>query len=169
MQTNESGEGDDRRARSINEANDTRWLTIVTIVARIIKPLGKVTVSWPAVFVSPISSVARKILEKKKDGAAGCSRVAAVPVARTASTLGQPVILELSVLSRPAGRERDRERERLGKAKFRSSTSEHLSRDAPIVPFQRLVRGEGEIEIAGDKDGSILLAPLMITISSYYR
>ena len=112
MQTNESGEGDDRRARSINEANDTRWLTIVTIVARIIKPLGKVTVSWPAVFVSPISSVARKILEKKKDGAAGCSRVAAVPVARTASTLGQPVILELSVLSRPAGRERDRERER---------------------------------------------------------
>lgn len=127
MQTNESGEGDDRRARSINEANDTRWLTIVTIVARIIKPLGKVTVSWPAVFVSPISSVARKILEKKKDGAAGCSRVAAVPVARTASTLGQPVILELSVLSRPAGRERDSARPSLDHRRANISREMRLS------------------------------------------
>lgn len=101
------------------------------MVARIIEPLGKVTVSWPAVFVSPSAAWPVEDRGKKADGAAGCSRVAAVPVARTASTLGQPVILELSALSRPAGRER--ERERLGKAKFRSSTSEHLSRALSIV------------------------------------
>lgn len=98
-------------------------------MARIIEPLGKVTVSWPAVFVSPSAAWPVEDRGKKVDGAAGCSRVAAVPVARTASTLGQPVILELSALSRPAGRER----ERLGKAKFRSSTSEHLSRALSIV------------------------------------
>lgn len=83
---------------------------------------------------------------------------------RTTCNLG--IICSLSPLG---PRERERERERLGKAKFRSSTSEHLSGDVAIVPFQRLVHSEGEIEIAGDKDGSILLARLMITISSYYR
>lgn len=101
--------------REHNEANDTRWLMILTIGTDN-QPLGKVTVSWPAVFVFP-SSCRRSW---KKD--TGCRRCCCTNSLDTRTTYNLRIICSLFLSRGGAAREGN------GKAKFRSSRSEHLSK-----------------------------------------
>lgn len=111
--------------REHNEANDTRWLMILTIGTDN-QPLGKVTVSWPAVFVFP-SSCRRSW---KKD--TGCRCCCCTNSLDTRTTYNLRIICSL-FLSRGGRRERETARPSLDHREANISQSSCPARRQRLV------------------------------------